>query len=456
MTHPTLPAGLSPAPTDKPALRRPRGRPSLRVDEAAQARFFREVLSRRGVTPAAVLRAYDAAIFSCEPCFQAATAGLGLAVERQRPRPAERGLIEGYLRVSWYFDHVETRETTDVVDDDAEAGEARATSGLEARFYADRELGLFRLGPADAAIWLWTFCVNGRDGALLAAPTRAALRPLLTALRREHRDHQRRAGLTFVGNVSEAHGRTTRTTWDELTLPPALKEELRTTVREFFASAALYRRHHIAHRRGILLAGPPGNGKTSIIRAIAEDLKLPVVVATLDTPQRTHNTRLAFDKAADLAPAVLCFEDVDALVGDGPGLSQFLNGLDGLEPLQGVLIIATTNRPDRIDPAIAKRPSRFDRVFVIGDPALDQRRDYLAQLLGADAPEGAAARVAEATEGYSMAFLKELTLQARLAAVRRGDARLTDADLDGALAATGEHLRLATRGLDERGLGFAR
>ena len=293
--------------------------------------------------------------------------------------------------------------------------------------------------------------------ACLAARDRDAFRPLLGELHRREVAHDRRyAGLILVGNRAETRVDRPRARWEDLVLPDELGLELRRTVEEFFAAGPLYRRHELPHRRGILLAGPPGNGKTSILRAIGSTLGLPVVVATLEDPNGAHNTRRAFERAAALAPAVLCFEDLDALVGDGPGLSQFLNLLDGLAPREGLLVLATTNHPDAIDPAITKRPSRFDRVFVVPNPGLAQRRAFLEKLLGGAAPLGEADRLAEATGGYSMAFLEELVLQARLNAVRRGDQALTPADLEAALTATREHLRVADCGIEDRGpIGFS-
>lgn len=427
-----------------------------KLDEPRLVRAFRDLLAARGTAPARVFLNNNATgLLTCAVCLEAALASLGLVAERHEPAENERALVEGYARLSWYFEGEEADEPGALDEGRPAPGAAERRA---ARFYADRVLGLFRLAeegcPADEAIWLWIVSHDDADAALIGAPSHARLAPLLTALQREDREHQRRSGLVLVGNVSVGRTRRARVGWEELVLPIGMRDDLRATVREFFAAAPLYRRHGIPHRRGLLLCGPPGNGKTSIIRAIASDVDVPVVVATLDNPHDVHNTRTAFQRAADLAPAIVCFEDLDALVGEGPGLSQFLNQLDGLEPLEGVLVVATTNRPDRIDPAIAKRPSRFDRVFVIPEPEQAQRREYLALQLGGDAPAGAAERLAEATAGYSVAFLKELVLQARLAAVRRGDERLRDADLDAALAATREHLRLASRGLEERGLGF--
>ena len=188
------------------------------------------------------------------------------------------------------------------------------------------------------------------------------------------------------------------------------------------------------------------------MKAISTTAGVPVILAIgMNAGGRTCLIELAFERAAALAPSVLCFEDLDALVEDGPSLSLFLNLLDGLAPLEGVLVVATTNRPDRIDPAIAKRPSRFDRVYTLPAPDRALRETYLARALGADAPEGAAARLASSTEGYSVAFLKEVVVQARFAALRRKEERLRDEDLDAALAETSEHVRLEIRDLEARG-----
>ena len=125
---------------------------------------------------------------------------------------------------------------------------------------------------------------------------------------------------------------------------------------------------------------------------------------------------MVFDRARKLRPCVLVLEDLDSLVDD-TNRSFFLNQLDGFEENHGLIVLATTNHPERIDVAIVDRPSRFDRKYQFGLPADTERQTFLeswqrklAQETGWEKDE--VSTVVAATEGFSFAYLKELVVSA--------------------------------------------
>jgi hypothetical protein len=432
----------------------------LVLDRARQLNAFREALARRHAPALTVLRAEASSGILCRACFDAAARAMELKVERLDPEPEEVGVFEPYEVADWQV-HRATDE--DDGDDELVVEEVDRLDRAKARVVHRQPVryGFTRLAHGDDLIYIWLYEWGGYDEANLCIATRhrASWERLVSDAELRHVAHERsRPGLVILGKCGERRARAEEVPWDQVLLPAGLRDDIQGTVSEFFASRELYRRHKIAYRRGILLAGPPGNGKTTILKAIRTTAGVPVVqVLIRSEAERGELIDRAFARAAVLAPCVLCFEDVDALVEDGPALSLFLDALDGLAPLDGILVVATTNRPDRIDPAIARRPSRFDRVWSIPAPDRGLREHYLAAALGGDGPAHAAARLAGLTEGFSIAFLKEVVIQARFAAVRRKDERIQDGDLDAAYEVAAEHVRLATRGLEERGaIGFTR
>lgn len=205
-------------------------------------------------------------------------------------------------------------------------------------------------------------------------------------------------------------------TLDNLILPDGLKEDVHRDIVTFLSSRPLYERFKIPWKRGVLLIGPPGNGKTHMVKALLNSVDCAgLYVKSFSTDHSMsdqHSIRTVFTQAREMAPCILVMEDLDSLVHDR-NRSFFLNELDGFAGNDGILTLATTNHPDRLDPAIINRPSRFDRKYHFGLPALRERHRYLAfwnQNLEPEVRMSTAAldQAAEATADFSFAYLKEL------------------------------------------------
>ncbi len=210
-------------------------------------------------------------------------------------------------------------------------------------------------------------------------------------------------------------------TFDNLILQGDLKQDIHDDLRQFFASRAIYEEYGIPWKRGILFVGPPGNGKTHAVKAIINAMdQACLYVKSFRTEYNTDedNIRQVFDRARKSAPCILVLEDLDSLLTP-QNRSFFLNELDGFAANIGIVALATTNHPERLDPAILDRPSRFDRKYPFNLPQLAERNAYIAmwnvslkpalQLT----PEGIE-RLSELTDGFSFAYLKELFLSSMM------------------------------------------
>jgi ATPase family protein associated with various cellular activities (AAA) len=206
-------------------------------------------------------------------------------------------------------------------------------------------------------------------------------------------------------------------TFDNLVLPPCLKREMREDFHRFFASREVYQKYGIPWKRGALFIGPPGNGKTHAIKALVNELNLPCLYVKsfkADHTTEQSNMRRVFTRARRNAPCIVVLEDLDALIED-ENRAFLLNELDGFADNDGVVVIASTNHPEKLDPAILDRPSRFDRKYHFNLPELPERLAYIQhwnQALQSEMrlSESEAVAVAEYTDRFSFAFLKELFL----------------------------------------------
>ncbi len=210
-------------------------------------------------------------------------------------------------------------------------------------------------------------------------------------------------------------------TFDNLVLRGDLKEHIRDDLAQFFASRELYERHGVPWKRGVLFVGPPGNGKTHAVKALLNAMAMPCLyVKSFRAEHRPDESCIGevFERARAVAPCILVLEDLDALVTPH-NRAYFLNELDGFAANVGIVALATTNHPERLDPAILERPSRFDRKYPFDLPALPERQAYIALWNGTLQPalrlsDEGAARIAAATDGFSFAYLKELFLSAMM------------------------------------------
>ncbi|PPQ65944.1 hypothetical protein CVT26_010706 [Gymnopilus dilepis] len=209
-----------------------------------------------------------------------------------------------------------------------------------------------------------------------------------------------------------------KTDWEDIILKEEFKKALQKDVFGFFSSKSVYKELGIPWKRGLIMHGPPGNGKTMSLKTImkASDKMgfSPIYIKSFKSRMEEEISMASvFDKARQQAPCVVVLEDLDSLIND-KNRSFFFNQIDGLEGNDGLLIIGTTNHFDRLDPGLSTRPSRFDRKFYFGDPDEPERRTYaqywqqkLVSNKEIKFPDKLAVKIARESEKFSFAYLKE-------------------------------------------------
>lgn len=153
--------------------------------------------------------------------------------------------------------------------------------------------------------------------------------------------------------------------------------EVMNDIRTFFKkeTKVTYDRIEIPYKRGIILHGTPGNGKSTAIREIIRTVEGVSKVVVKVGHRAITRTLASLMQALDGQPAIIIIEDIDSMITDH-NRSEFLNILDGVEVKSGIFFIGTTNYPDKIDPAFMNRSGRFDRTYEIGNPSEKMRRNF--------------------------------------------------------------------------------
>lgn len=183
-------------------------------------------------------------------------------------------------------------------------------------------------------------------------------------------------------------------------------------IERFWEARAKFAAHGIAHKRGILLHGPPGTGKSCIVRLIVDDVvaRGGVAVRFGDVGSYISGMQM-LRRVAPKMPVVVIMEDVECILRYNE--STILNVLDGMYGIDGVVYLATTNHLDRLQERIKNRPSRFDKRLLIGCPERHVRLEYIKRLDTTEttAPvldAAAAEKWADDTDGFSFGHIKEL------------------------------------------------
>lgn len=197
-------------------------------------------------------------------------------------------------------------------------------------------------------------------------------------------------------------------TRNEVFLEETLKKEIYRSIDEFFTeSGSFFQTYNIPYKRGILLYGKPGNGKTTLVKSIANSITAPVAYWQITEHTSSYSVHEVFSTVNRMTPMVLVIEDIDSMPVEVR--SVFLNTLDGATSKEGIFLIGTTNYPEKIDPALINRSGRFDRAYEIKLPTKELRVGYLKKKkMGQFVSEEELYHIGSLTEEFSYAQLNEL------------------------------------------------
>jgi AAA family ATPase len=244
--------------------------------------------------------------------------------------------------------------------------------------------------------------------------------------------------------------------WSDIGGQHEIKERLQLAIEEPLKMADTMARFNLKPEKGVLLYGPPGCSKTMLVKALATEAELNFLavkgaeIVSMYVGESERSIREIFRKARAASPSIIFFDEFDAIASNRKSelkvLETLLNEMDGFEELRNVFIVAATNKPEAIDPALL-RPGRFDNIVYVGLPDLETRKGIIQlwfnksvvvvddwDLVEADDTTTAGA-LAAMTDGYSGAEIVNICQNAGRFAMRGKRDYIASADLLSALRA---------------------
>lgn len=224
------------------------------------------------------------------------------------------------------------------------------------------------------------------------------------------------AGLNFIPRSEYS--------WDDIILPSKVKAEIQLNVDGMIKNIALYKKNNIKFKRGLILKGCPGVGKTLLAKIICNTVDCTFIWVTPRFLERSLHVKAVCDMARELSPAILFLEDIDLYgasrtsISNASLLGELMNQLDGLIENHFIIVIATTNQVDDVEEALRNRPGRFDRILDIALPDAKGRlqmlklytKDYNLNNVNLE-------DIAQKTDKYTGAHIKELVVTAAITAI---------------------------------------
>ena len=256
--------------------------------------------------------------------------------------------------------------------------------------------------------------------------------------------------------------------WDDIIIDPAILKVIKSNVSNLFAIQDILLKNKISLKRGIILAGKPGTGKTLMCKILAKETLATILYVLPSHIKGIADISRICKMAKDLSPTLMIIEDIDFLAEDREesgnwSVVELMNHMDGLEDFDNVVTLATTNMVDKVEKAIKNRPGRFDRIIDIPLPDKDIRKRMIENFCSDfKLKDVDIAAMSEKTDKLTGAYIKDLCITAALMAIqdnnvtKAGKATITNKYFEEAFEEikNKDFTRLMDTGFNKKRLGF--